>query len=98
MRVLVAAKLGALAAVDTGLVHLHPECILVAGQKVVLAVNVGRPEAVDHVGRIGEHDYRLADGDMNFVGRYYRLVRLRVWIRDFPPPLVAGDLNRYRIF
>src|SRR3954454_1303550 len=49
VRVLMSAELGALSAKAAFLVCLDPDCGVVTRQEIALAVNVRRPEAVDHV-------------------------------------------------
>jgi hypothetical protein len=68
----------------------------VAGDHVLLAVEVGDPEAVDDVGGVEEDLDGAADGDVDLVGGGEDVAGLGeelLAVLDFPPPLVADDLD-----
>ena len=92
------AEFRTLAVVHTRLVDLKPERRGVTGQEVALAINAGCPEAMYHVSRIRENYNPLSHRHMNLIGGGNRLVRLRVGIDHFPPPLMAYHLNRDTVF
>ena len=53
---------------------------------------------MDHVLRIGQNDDRSSDRNVNLIGGGHGLIRLRIRIGNFPPPLMACDLNGDWIF
>ena len=73
--VLCAAELGALAAPRARLVHLQSDRCLIAGHQVALALEIGRPEAVNHIARGAVNTKRYADRNVNFVSRGQRSYR-----------------------
>ena len=62
--VLVSAEFGALPTKAPFLVSLDPHGCGVSGQEIAFAVNVRRPEAVNHVTRGAIDDHRDADGNV----------------------------------
>src|SRR3954449_10830702 len=93
VRVLRPAKLGALSAKGPFLIYLEPDRRLVARNKITLALQVRRPEAVDHVARTGEQHDWLAGRHMNLIGCGHPHAGMAVRILHLPPPLMAYDLN-----
>src|SRR5947209_1170953 len=94
VRVLQAAELRALPAIEAGLVRFDPEFVDAAGNEIALAVQVRDPEAVDDVARIEAQQDGRVDGDVDLVRVDDLLVRRqRVGILHFPPPLMPGDLD-----
>src|SRR4051812_1960317 len=93
MRVLQAAKLRALSVIGPGFIDLEGESRRISGQQIAFAGNVWRPETVNHIFRISENEYGSSDRNVNLIGGCHRLVGLRIWIDNFPPPLMACDLD-----
>ena len=87
--VLEAAELGALSAVDAGLIGLQHQGVGGLWEEVELAVQLRHPEAVDDVGRREPQLDGLADGDVQLVGHRDAVFR----IGGGPPELVAGDVD-----
>ena len=87
--VLQTAELGALAAIDAGLVGLDHEDVRTVRQGVELAVQVGDPEAVDDVGRQQPQLDLFTDGNVDLVGHGDPLVP----ILRRPPELVPDDVD-----
>lgn len=98
VRVLVAAELGALSAIDSGGVGLNHERAVVSGHEVTLSVQTGNPEAVDDVRGDQTQRDRTSDRNVELVGREEGPARLVVDVADLPPPLRAGHLDLHRIF
>ena len=93
VRVLRAAELGALAAVDARAVGLQPGDVGLAGDDVGLAGQLRDPEGVDHV-RAGQLDaHRPADRDVDLVGGGEGRRLVGVAVADAPPPLVRRHLE-----
>ncbi|HET7055898.1 MAG TPA: hypothetical protein VFI12_05510, partial [Thermomicrobiales bacterium] len=69
VRVLEAAELAAAAAVDADPVGVEEDPVALARDRVDLAVQLGHPEAVDHVRRRRHEVDARADGDVDLVRR-----------------------------
>src|SRR5918996_2195835 len=91
------AVLGALAHVGAGLVGVDGERVRAPGYGVLLAVELGDPERVDHVAGRDLQAHVLARGDDQVVGGEHVVVcELAVAIGvvgELPPPLLAGHLD-----
>jgi hypothetical protein len=97
MRMLMPAKLGALAAIDSGAIRADPGCGNMSGNQIGFAVKIRNPKTVNHIlGSELELDHP-ADGNMNFVCRGYHLARHIVFIFYLPPPLLTGYVDRQRL-
>src|SRR4051794_20985280 len=68
LRVLRAAEFCALSAIEAGGVGLEPERLRVAWDEIFFPSEVRRPEAVNHVLRREQQQYRLTNGDVNLIG------------------------------
>src|SRR5688572_33194680 len=88
-RVLEPAVFSALPAIRPSESRVEPDRVRATGHEVDLAVEARYPEAVDDVGRSQCHAYRLADGDMDFVGGDDAQPR----VSNLPPPLPADELD-----
>ena len=89
VRVLQPAELSALAAIPTGLVGVEQHPVRLIGDHVDLPVQLGHPEAVDHVVGVNEHLHRCPHG-------YVDLVRCHgggPGIPHLPPELVTDHAN-----
>ncbi len=97
MRVLQAAELRALPAIDSGFLCQELDFIVLARDEIHFSEQVRRPEAMDHVIR-GELDgHRFAGGNHDLVcGREGAVGS--VLVADLPPPLLADDFDRHRRF
>ena len=90
-----AAELGALAAVDAGLVGAERMRRGAARDQVLLAGEVRHPEAVDHVVGVQRDDDRAGRPARGSRWRCRTIARrVGVVVAHLPPPLVAGDLER----
>src|SRR5512143_500377 len=90
---LMSAKFRALSAIDPGLVGLKPHRGHVSRNHVFLPEEIGRPDAVNHVGRGSDDLDRLADRYVNLVGGADMIGRNRVHVLSFPPPLMTRDFD-----
>src|SRR2546429_4249223 len=97
MRMLVTAKLSALAAKNPWLACLQPQGGDVAGDQVYVAMQIGHPKAVDHVVRRQLEQHRSANRKVQFIGRGHYLAWDWRGILDVPPPLVSGDFDLQRL-
>ena len=93
MRMLQPAELRALSSVSSRLLDLEPERGGVPRQKVAFAGNARCPETVDHIGGIRENNHGSVHRNVYLIGRGDGLIRLRIRVNDFPPPLMADDLD-----
>ena len=94
VRMLHAAVLRALTAPAARLIDLHQDVGVVAGHEITLALDVRRPEAVDHVARCAVNADRCSNRDVNLIGRGHHAIRLGfVGILHFPPPLMTVDID-----
>src|SRR3954469_11493969 len=93
MRMLQPTELGALSAVDSGLINLKPKRRGISGNKIAFPGDIWGPEAVNHVRGVRLNHNRLPHWNVNLVRGYDRLIGLRIGIHHFPPPLVTyhGD-------
>ena len=96
LRVLVAAELGALAAMPPRLGDLEPQLLHPPRDHVDLAGERGHPEAVDDVAAVqAEHD--AAPGrQVDLVGENDLAAVHRVAVAQLPPPIVADDADDQR--
>ena len=94
MRVLLAAKLRALAAIDARLVGLEPSDVCLPRDELNFSPKTWDPKSVDHVFAIEGEAHRLSDGNVNFVRGHENLRRIIVLVNEFPPPLMASDFDR----
>ena len=94
MRVLLAAILRALAAIDAGPVGLEPGDVCLAGDELNLSAEARDPERVDDVFALEGEAHRLSDWNVNLVRRHECLRGIVVEIGEFPPPLMAAHLDR----
>jgi hypothetical protein len=94
LRMLHAAVLGALPAVDAGPVGLEPGDVRRPRYEVELALEGRHPQAVDDVTRPKAKPDSTTDRDMQLVGRAQHRVASVV---EFPPPLVRGHVNDQRV-
>ena len=95
---LMTAEFSALPAICARLVRLEPHRILVSRNQIALAMEVRGPKAVNHVYRRCLDHHRLSHGNMNLIRRDYCLISLCGFVSNFPPPLVADNVNSDRIF
>src|SRR5947209_6924929 len=98
VRMLMSAELGALASEGSFLISLDPERIFITRNQIAFSVQVGRPEAVNHILRRSLNHHRLADWNMDLIRSDHGLISLRGLIADLPPPLMADDLDADWIF
>jgi hypothetical protein len=91
--VLMAAELGALAAIRPWRIGLNPGVGHEAWEQVAFALQARHPEAVDDITRGGPDHDRNADRNVQLVWRIDPLVRLLVVIAELPPPLMADDID-----
>ena len=91
VRVLQSAELGALPAVDPGLVRAQEDRVAAPRHRVDLAVEARHPERVQDVGGRRDHAHRRAHGDVDLVRGRDPLLR----IADRPEPLLADDVDRH---
>jgi hypothetical protein len=79
----------------TGLIDLHKHVRVIPGQEITLALDVWRPEAVDHVTRCAVNADWLSNWDMDFVSRGDHPVRLGlIGILHFPPSVMTVHIDR----
>src|SRR3954463_16526778 len=88
---LLAAVLGALAAVDAGGVGLQPKAVVLAWYQVSLLAYGGRPKAVNHVSGEKLQRNRPSHRDVELIGRGEPVLGYRITVLQLPPPLVAND-------
>ena len=89
-----AAEFGALPAIQAGLARQQLDVGRAAGDQILLAGEVGHPEAVDDVVGLKRDLGRDADRQMKLVRGADDLRRVAGVIIDVPPPLVGDDLDR----
>jgi hypothetical protein len=95
MRVLLAAELGALAAIDPFALGDKADAVGLVVDLVDLAIEARRPEAVDDVvGRDFDAD-GFPNRDVDFVRRQKTLADVVCFIFDFPSPLAPGYFDVY---
>src|SRR4051794_33038784 len=88
------AIFSALAAIDAGLACLQPQCIALPRDDIGLAGQLWDPEGMDDICADERKADRPSHRDMDLVGGG-EISRWRAGeIADFPPPLVAGHLDR----
>src|SRR4051812_20425303 len=68
MRMLQPAELRTLSTPDARLVHFESEIVPISWQQVFLAVNIWRPEAMDHVARCAVDIYDRSHRHMDLIG------------------------------
>ena len=68
-----------------------------AGNQVLLAMQIGNPEAVDDVVGLKGDDHRPPDRNVELVRRREDMVGLRIVVDDFPPVLMRSDAHVQRI-
>src|SRR5947209_20322101 len=88
VRMLMSAELGALASEGSFLISLDPERIFITRNQIAFSVQVGRPEAVNHILRRSRNHHRLADSNMDLMRSAHGRRTLRGLIPDPPPPLM----------
>src|SRR5437773_10284401 len=96
MRVLRAAELGALPAEGPRPVGRQVQHVNLAWDQILLAVQVGNPEAVDHIVGTQNEAYRLAEREVDLIGADEGVARFGSKIPYLPPPLVPDDLDTDR--
>ena len=96
-RMLQSAVLGAWAVIFAGLVGAKLDRGGAAGDEVLLAMQAGYPEAVDHVVGIERDEDRPADRNTQLVRGREHTLGLRIVVGDFPPPLMGPDADVERI-
>ena len=84
------AELRALAAVHARAVGPEPDLVVMPRNEVLLSTEIRHPEAVDHVVRDQADPKWAAEWDVNLVGEMNTILRDRVFVLDFPPPLMTG--------
>ena len=62
-------------------------------KEIFLATQIRDPEAVNHIMRRELDHHRLADGNVNLVGGVDDVVWNWIFVRNFPPPLMPGDVD-----
>ncbi len=68
-----------------------------AGNQVLLAMQVGDPEAMDNIVRLQRDDHRPPDRNVKLVRRRENAIGLRIVVDDFPPVLMRRDAHVQRI-
>ncbi|EDS99584.1 hypothetical protein BamIOP4010DRAFT_6900 [Burkholderia ambifaria IOP40-10] len=96
VRVLRAAVLRTLSAVDAGPVGLQPLVVGLAGNRLRFAGQLRNPECMDHVRAVQFDRDGLAHRDVDLVGGDERGAARVVGIADGPPPVVRGHDDRQR--
>src|SRR5438105_12104905 len=77
------------------MVSTDPDRSLVSRKEIFLAAQIRDPEAVNHIMRRELDHHRLADGNVNLVGGADDVVWNWIFVRNFPPPLMPGDVDRH---
>jgi hypothetical protein len=91
--VLHAAEFRALDAIHARRVCPQPELVVMPRDEILLATEVRRPEAVDHVVGVEPDQRGAADRKVNLVRESHAVLRYRILILHLPPPLVSGDAD-----
>ena len=94
MRVLLAAELGALAAIRAGLARLQPGDIGLVRDQIELVAERRHPERMDHIICVHLELHRLADRDVDLVRGVEDARLVLAVIAHLPPPLMTDDLDR----
>src|SRR4051812_39092765 len=95
---LMSAEFSTLSPERSFLIGADPKCARHTGDEITLAMQRGHPEAVDDIARSRFDDYRRVYGNVDLISRGESLVRLRILVQHFPPPLVTDHRDRKVLF